>query len=117
MARMAIPLIVTSVLVMSFVQGSMAFAPGVFPRIFHHHHTYSKILDGVNTKKMAQADSFSSIALISNEGHKFSQRMQEYDRKSSMLMSLSIVAGCRRLSFLLISIALVNTFRTVVMKV
>ena len=36
---------------------------------------------------------------------------------TSSLLSLSVVVGCRRLSFLVLSIALVNTFRTTILKV
>ena len=117
MLRMGTSLIVTVMFVMT-LQGTTAFAPGVFPTISSNYHKYNnKFFNPIDSKRKSHANSSSSMSLIRNEEYKFSQRMSQYDRKTSMLMSLSIVAGCRRLSFLLISIALVNTFRTVVMKV
>ena len=106
-------------LVLSFLQGCEAFSSTNFaPKSTYSDvfidkplTTNSLFSKGYNKKK-----SLHTLSLNHDINAKATCQGSENDGLCTMKLSFSILTGCRRLSFLLLSISFVNTFFSVVLK-
>ncbi len=89
----------------------IAFAPARLSTSFIAKHS------SIRSKSTAISDRRKLVAESFSSDPKISYIQSDGSRKTSpILFSFSILAACRRLSFLLLSVALVNSFRTAVLK-
>ncbi|KAL3775918.1 hypothetical protein HJC23_005199 [Cyclotella cryptica] len=109
-------------LILCFLDSCISFTPGrLVPSMAINKHTSGSPSASLFVDRNRLHEGSPSCALgLSSDVKKATRGVESHEERrasSQILFSFSLVAACRRLSFLLLSIALVNTFRSTVLKI